>query len=562
MPSVLRQCSSRQQLPTGFVPATQLCNTPRVVSSRKCSSRQAVATLSPVLEPLRAPARETQYAENSIVAFSKPRRWDEQEQPPTVPLYVSLCDEVCAACQRQPEAVRAGLKALHCLGVWGIVVPVWWGQVEAEPGRYDWQPYESVFQVARELGLRVQVAFCFHGDERHRLPGWVLQAGQQCPDVFFTDRAGHRNKECLSIGVDHVPALAGRSALQAYTDLLEDFCNNFSQLLGSVVTDADIGLGPNGELRYPSTPSDTCWDFPGVGEFQCYDSFMVASLSAAAQQVGQPHWGNSGPHDAGSYRQWPHQTGFFHHQGSWDSEYGRFFLQWYSSMLLQHAEDVLAGAGRVLKPHGVRLHARLPTIHWWYNQAAHAAELAAGLYNTGSRNGYLAFCQVLARHGASLVLTGGEMRDCEQPSYALASPETLLLQLRATAASQHVPVTLCNLSGRFDSDALAELERKGFDSSCYRGIDVGHVNALVFNSMSDAMFEPHNWLGFKDWAGRVRDHNAATAAEQQLRSTRRANSTVPVHSATPIISRPAQEAGNGVVQVQQQQQVERESALV
>lgn len=105
---------------------------------------------------------------------------------------------------------------------------------------------------------------------------------------------------------------------------------------------------------------------------QCYDSFMVASLSAAAQQVGQPHWGNSGPHDAGSYCQWPHQTGFFHHQGSWDSEYGRFFLQWYSSVLLMHADQLLGRAKQVLGGCGVKLHARLPTLHWWYNQAAHA----------------------------------------------------------------------------------------------------------------------------------------------------------------------------------------------
>lgn len=159
------------------------------------------------------------------------------------------------------------------------------------------------------------------------------------------------------------------------------------------------------------------------------------------------------------------------------------------------------------------------------------AELTAGVYNTGSRNGYLAFCQVLARHGVALVLTGGEMRDCEQPSYALASPEALLLQLRATAASQQVPVTLSNLSIRFDGEALGELERKAFDSSCYRGIDLGHVDALVFNSMNDAMFEPQiNWLGFKDWLSRVKEHNAALAAERQLRS-RKANAVMAARAA-------------------------------
>jgi hypothetical protein len=30
-----------------------------------------------------------------------------------------------------------------------------------------------------------------------------MQKGQECPDIFFTDRAGMRNTECLSLGVDH-----------------------------------------------------------------------------------------------------------------------------------------------------------------------------------------------------------------------------------------------------------------------------------------------------------------------------------------------------------------------
>ena len=60
---------------------------------------------------------------------------------------------------------------------------------------------------------------------------------------------------------------------------------------------------------------------------QCYDKFMLATLKACAEQVNQPSWGLGGPHDAGSYCLWPHQTGFFHHHGSWDTPYGKFFLQ-------------------------------------------------------------------------------------------------------------------------------------------------------------------------------------------------------------------------------------------
>ena len=65
-----------------------------------------------------------------------------------------------------------------------------------------------------------------------------------------------------------VPALAGRSALQAYADLMVSFRQQFLDLLGAVVTDANIGLGPRGELRYPSNPLDSRWNFPGIGEFQ------------------------------------------------------------------------------------------------------------------------------------------------------------------------------------------------------------------------------------------------------------------------------------------------------
>jgi beta-amylase len=171
-----------------------------------------------------------------------------------------------------------------------------------------------------------------------------------------------------------VPAVAGRTALQCYSDLLASFAAEHAPLLGTVVTDALVGLGPGGELRYPSHPgAGGRWAFPGVGEFQCYDRFMLASLAAAAAQAGQPHWGGGGPHDAGGYTAWPHQTGFFHHDwGSWRSEYGRFFTRWYAGLLARHADRALGAAARALGGRGVRLHAALPVVHWWRYSASRA----------------------------------------------------------------------------------------------------------------------------------------------------------------------------------------------
>lgn len=37
-----------------------------------------------------------------------------------------------------------------------------------------------------------------------------------------------------------------------------------------------VGMGPCGELRYPAYPeSNGTWNFPGIGEFQCYDKVIT-----------------------------------------------------------------------------------------------------------------------------------------------------------------------------------------------------------------------------------------------------------------------------------------------
>jgi len=119
-----------------------------------------------------------------------------------------------------------------------------------------------------------------------------------------------------------------------------------------------VGLGPAGEMRYPSYQlQDNKWTYCGIGEFQCYDSYMLASLKAAANgvsvfktdssltrqhenlfklidsisKVGQPNWGNGGPDNAGTYDSTPSQTEFFSSGGynNYESNYGQFFLGWY-----------------------------------------------------------------------------------------------------------------------------------------------------------------------------------------------------------------------------------------
>lgn len=54
-------------------------------------------------------------------------------------------------------------------------------------------------------------------DDSHiPLPQWVEEIGSKHPDIFFTDREGRRNHECLTWGIDQERVLRGRIALQVY----------------------------------------------------------------------------------------------------------------------------------------------------------------------------------------------------------------------------------------------------------------------------------------------------------------------------------------------------------
>lgn len=46
------------------------------------------------------------------------------------------------------------------------------------------------------------------------IPQWVLDIGKENPDIFFTDKHGVRNPECLSWGIDKIRVLRGRTALE------------------------------------------------------------------------------------------------------------------------------------------------------------------------------------------------------------------------------------------------------------------------------------------------------------------------------------------------------------
>lgn len=420
----------------------------------------------------------------------------------SLPFYVTLPDDVISqtGILEYPKALESGLRALKCIGIGGVVVEVWWGVVEGSaPLQYDWRAYGELFQIIQRVGLRVRACICFHSNGIINLPAWVLEVGRSNPDIFFADRSFTRRLECLSIGVDELPVLRGRSGVQCASDFMANFHLRFHQLLGegSMITSICIGLGPNGELRYPSFPAEH-WNFPGVGEFQCYDRYMLSVLQAAALACDHPEYGrDGGPHDAGTYCMWPHQTKFFRDDGSWASEYGQFFLLWYSQYLLHHAERMLEVACDVFGSSPVRLEAKLPVIHWWHHTASHAAELTAGINHSAMSEGYVPIVQLLRKWNCHVLMSECERHTGQQPPAAACNPEELILHVRTCASVNGLQVGLENTHARFDEAAFSKIEQHLFDRNVANDVHLSNVASFTFNQMGDVMFEPFNWHRFK-----------------------------------------------------------------
>ncbi|KAK8587387.1 hypothetical protein V6N13_086373 [Hibiscus sabdariffa] len=415
-----------------------------------------------------------------------------------VPVYVMLpLDTVTHGGNlNKPKAMNASLMALKSAGVEGVMVDAWWGLVEKDgPLKYNWEGYAELVQMVEKHGLKLQVVMSFHqcggnvGDSCSiPLPPWVLEEISKNPDLVYTDRSGRRNPEYISLGCDSIPVLRGRTPIQAYTDYMRSFCERFRDYLGRVIVEIQVGMGPCGELRYPSYPeSNGTWKFPGIGEFQCYDKYMRASLEAAAAAMGNQDWGKSGPHDSGHYKQFPEETGFFRKDGTWNTEYGQFFLEWYSGMLLDHGDKLLSAAKGTFHGTGAKLSGKIAGIHWHYNTRSHAAELTAGYYNTRHRDGYLPIARMLSKHGVVFNFTCMEMRDGDQPLHANCSPEGLVRQVKMATKTARVELAGENALERYDGGGYAQV------LATSRSDSGNGLSAFTYLRMNKRLFEGDNW---------------------------------------------------------------------
>ncbi|XP_068312453.1 beta-amylase 2, chloroplastic-like [Pyrus communis] len=127
---------------------------------------------------------------------------------------------------------------------------------------------------------------------------------------------------------------------QVYFDYMRSFRVEFHEFFKQgIISEIEVGLGPFREPQYILLILNSM-----VGNILvlCYDRYLMKNLTQAAEARGHSAFWARVPDNAGSYNSQPHETGFFRDGGDYDSYYGRVFLNWYSRVLIDHGDRVLA----------------------------------------------------------------------------------------------------------------------------------------------------------------------------------------------------------------------------
>jgi len=255
-------------------------------------------------------------------------------------------------------------------------------------------------------------------------------------------------------------------------------------------------------MRYPSYQLSR-WSFPGVGEFQCYDKYMLADLATAASIAGHPEWGNGGPNNAGTYNCNPctdSNCGPFFTNGfnNFASAYGQFFLSWYFATLLDHGRNILNDIKTVV-PGGVQITAKVAGIHWQFNTPAHGAELTSG-YKNDDGTAYNKIASMLAGLGVSIDFTCFEMRNSEQPTGSCCcNPETLIYQTLQAAKSVGIHYQGENALPRFDQTA--------YNTILYESNRVFVIDGFTYLRLSNTLMQSSNLGTFTSFVNQMHNLN-------------------------------------------------------
>lgn len=262
------------------------------------------------------------------------------------------------------------LDKIKEVGVHAIATQIWWGLVETTDNNFNWQYYERLSSLITSKGYKWIPHIAFHSCSEISqkncnisLPHWIWNKYPE--KLKYKDESGSTSTESISVWATEI-------ILDDYKDFLISFHDRFSNISDSI-EEVTLGIGPKGELRYPSFT-----DVQDNGKNQAHSQLALES-----------------------YRQFlksKYKT-IDNVNSVWESEYEDFseiyslrdsdldienqttkdFYHWYNQSLIDHSEILLTTASRIFTEEksllrNISLGVKIPNIHW-----GRTAELNAGL---------------------------------------------------------------------------------------------------------------------------------------------------------------------------------------
>mmetsp|Transcript_63216 Transcript_63216/g.112380 ORF Transcript_63216/g.112380 Transcript_63216/m.112380 type:complete len:425 (+) Transcript_63216:2-1276(+) len=405
-----------------------------------------------------------------------------------------------------PKQLRKDLTKIKECGAAGVMTDVWWGITEPYPREYNFEGYKDFCDICKDLELEVQIVASFHqcGEEGWDfyipLPSFV----RDTPGLWFKNALGDETRAYISLFADDVK-IHDRTPMEMYEDWIHAFAKEFSHELGSLIVEVMVGLGTDGELKYPSYTNPAAeFRYPGIGMFQASDEHALESLKLAAKKHGHATWGQPPSVEAtGDYNSFPNDTLFFQDNGLYQTPYGRFFLSWYSKALIDHGSRKLAMARSALGccNRNVRLSGKIAGVHWWYKTASHPAELTAGYYNTNGMNAYAEIAEAFSKiHHAAMDFTCLEMTDSSH--WARCGPQELVKQAMSAARQAGIAFTGENAVGFYDAT--------GYGQILSHKPPVGYLDSVTYLRMCDAFLQPSNLRLFAQFVAQMSERRFVT----------------------------------------------------
>ena len=402
------------------------------------------------------------------------------------------------------------LATVKSYGVDAVSVDVWWGKVEGTgDNQFTWSYYDQMFSTITARGLDIVPIFSFHqcggnvGDTCNiPLPPWLWgkYTGAVVNGVTLDGNGLKHKSEQGNFSSETVQGWADSAVLNEYQAFTQAFVTRYGASYANRMQEINVSLGPAGELRYPSyNGHDSGAGYPTRGALQAYSPLAVKSFQQwALAKYGtlaaiNSAWGSS--LTSTTQIQPPDNAGFFFSSGDYRNiRYGKDFVDWYNSSLVDHGERMLDTVLAALDTSfpGTEIGYKIPGVHWsMTGPTPRAAEVAAGLiqtsvdmYASGTGRGYaniVGLAQRVADSGRGVILhfTCLEFNDENYaPQYSQA--KTLVGWIGAEAGRQGVKIKGENaLAGGITSDNGWDNVNQAFDSFPYLGMTVLRVGEVA-----------------------------------------------------------------------------------